>query len=147
MNDRYLYKAKKKNWRELPTEEQWVVGYIVHRPTGEWEILGKCNNPPDCDPMWRKVLIAYEIDPSTICRCTGLKDKNEKLIWENDIVRCKYDDDYGGKGEYTGKVIFREDICAFVVTDMKSTNYQWWNEDKEVIGNKFDNPEMLEVEK
>lgn len=27
-----------------------------------------------------------EIDPSTICQCTGLRDKNSKLIWENDIV-------------------------------------------------------------
>ena len=28
----------------------------------------------------------YEVDPSTICQCTGLKYKNGKLIWENDIV-------------------------------------------------------------
>ena len=24
MNDRYLFKAKKKNWQELPKDEQWV---------------------------------------------------------------------------------------------------------------------------
>ncbi|MDY5577205.1 MAG: YopX family protein [Lachnospiraceae bacterium] len=33
-----------------------------------------------------------EVDPSTICQCTGLKDKNGKLIWENDIMVAHLDD-------------------------------------------------------
>ena len=32
--------------------------------------------------------IQVEVDPSTICRCTGLEDKNAELIWENDILMC-----------------------------------------------------------
>lgn len=28
INDRYLFKAKKKNWQELPKDEQWVQGYL-----------------------------------------------------------------------------------------------------------------------
>lgn len=31
-------------------------------------------------------LVAFEVETSTICQCTGLKDKNGNLIWENDIV-------------------------------------------------------------
>ncbi len=84
----------------------------------------------------------YEVIPETVCQCTGSKDKNGKKIFENDIVKCNYDD-YGEKRIYIGKVIFREDTCAFVVTDRKSTDYEWWNEEKEVIGNVFDNPELL----
>ena len=76
-------------------------------------------------------------------RYTGLKDKNGKEIYEGDIVKCNYNY-YGDKGTYIGKVIFREDTCMFLITDTKSTNYEWWNEDKVVVGNIFDNPELLE---
>lgn len=61
MNDRYLFKAKRKNWKELPKEEWWAY----------WNIFSSC---PEA------------IDESTICQCTGLKDKRKNLIWENDIV-------------------------------------------------------------
>lgn len=168
MNNRYLYKAKKKNWIELSKETQWVVGYITHKPTGEWQILRKCDNPPDDDPMWQKVLIAYEIDPSTICQCTGLKDKNGKPIWENDILMC-----HGNKkdlckvcfGEF--KVIDIENMVAVDIVqgwyykplktdalskcepfcyEMPLTNYYLERMEAEVVGNIFDNPELLEVE-
>lgn len=80
MEDRYLFKAKRLN------NGEWVIGSLIALPTGEYEISNKCNNPPDCDPMWYKVVITHKVDPSTICQCTGLKDENGKLIWENDIV-------------------------------------------------------------
>lgn len=85
---------------------------------------------------------SYEVDEDTICQYTGLADKNGNRIWENDVVKCNYND-YGEKGTYIGKVIFREDTCTFVVTDGKNTDYEWWNEEKEVIGNIFDNPELI----
>lgn len=86
--------------------------------------------------------IFISVDIETICQYTGLTDKNGNKIWENDIVKCNYND-YGEKGTYIGKVIFREDTCTFIVTDGKITDYEWWNEEKEVIGNIFDNPELL----
>ena len=29
MKDRYLFKAKQKNWRKLPKEQWWITGYYV----------------------------------------------------------------------------------------------------------------------
>ena len=75
MNDRYLYRAKRID------NGEWISGYLY----GIWErkyiLWGMINDIPDMK----------EVDPSTICQCTGLNDKNEKLIWENDIVRYKDD--------------------------------------------------------
>lgn len=66
MENRYLFKAKRKD------NGEWVQGYLY----GIWEkryiLWGMTNDIPDM----------IEVDPSTICQCTGLKDKNSKLIWE-----------------------------------------------------------------
>lgn len=95
--------------------------------------------------MLRKYGESYEVDEHTICQCTGLKDKNGNLIWENDIVKCLYNS-YGENGVYIGKVIYRKDTCCFVATNSENTDYEWWKEEIEVIGNIFDNKELLESE-
>lgn len=112
MEDRYLFKAKRID------NGEWAT----------WDIFSG--------------LYGVDIDKYTICQCTGLKDKNGKLIWENDIVKCLYNH-YGEKFVYIGKVIYREDTCRFVVTNSESTDYEWWDEEKEVIGNIFDSAELL----
>ena len=45
----------------------------------------------------------YEVDPATVGQCTGLEDKNGKLIFEGDIVK--------GHNEYEiSDVVYRDGI-------------------------------------
>ena len=128
--DRYLYKAKRLD------NGEWVQGYLF----GIWEkryiLWGMTNDIPNM----------IEVDPTTICQCTGLKDKNGKLIWENDIVRGKMHGNYGYR-KLVGVVQYY--IDAFKV-NVKPNSF--WGDYKnipnacEVIGDIFDNKELLESE-
>nr|DAR82844.1 MAG TPA: YopX protein [Caudoviricetes sp.] len=143
MNERYLSKAKRID------NGEWEIGSLIALPTGEYEISNKCNNPPDCDPMWDKVVITHKVDPSTICQCTGLKDKNGKLIWENDVVEIGEHED-SVNGLY--KVIYCEINFCYALERSIDFHYNFFTfsalngfeTSSEVIGNIFDNPELLE---
>lgn len=134
MEDRYLSKAKRLD------NGEWEVGSLIALPTGEYEISNKCNNPPDCDPMWDKVVITHKVDPSTICQCTGLKDKNGKLIWENDIVKIN-----NSKGNVLITFGDFEIICT-IPNEKYYKHRLEYDTEYEVIGSVFDNPELLESE-
>lgn len=86
---------------------------------------------------------APRVDKSTICQCTGLKDENDKLIWENDIIRCEVGtakviwDKSEWRIEWLKNDLWRKDLYYWAVEDIQRIV---------VIGNIFDNKELLESE-
>lgn len=140
MEDRY-FKAKRLD------NGEWVQGFYlydygrnIHYIFANEIVCPNCIN--DCRKEFS--LQDYEVDPSTICQCTGLKDKNGKLIWENDVVKGKYWE-YGHSHRHIGAVKYIS--SEFKVVGVKQ--YRGYNAELtgvfEVIGNTFDNPELLEV--
>ena len=139
MEDRYLFKAKRID------NGEWEIGSLIILPNGKYEIANGCANPPDSDPMWKSCVITHLVDPSTICQYTGLKDNNGNLIWENDIVNCLAEEccGYIGWNENEAGFYFNVSLEGGRFDEEHIYDYQ---DCMEIIGNIFDNPELLESE-
>ena len=126
MEDRYLFKAKH--------FEEWHTGNIVKEPDGLYIRDIKEN------------VMAYIDDESTICQCTGLKDKNGNLIWENDICNYYNPEDKDGIGIIKNDYVLWIDGTISMRHKMTPLFYLQCKDEWEVIGNIFDNKELLERE-
>ena len=116
---------------------EWVEGLLAHT-NDMWYISNKAGRP-----------FAYEVRPETICQYTGLKDKNGNKIWENDIVKKVDTNGLGWHRERNCKVSFDKEGYWLLTTEYGDG---YWIgevdiEQLEVIGNIFDNPELLDADK
>lgn len=128
---------------------QWVYGHYFVSPltdenSGEPPQSGWCFlSGIGCKPHHIIVQnsVAFSVDPDTVGQYTGLNDKNGTRIFEGDIVECY---DYGGVK-----------LCVSVVEyyggGFAPFAFPNWEEDKtpeksKIIGNIFDNPDIIEHE-
>ena len=96
-----------------------------------------------------------KLDLNNLIQCTGLKDKNGKLIYEGDIVSVKVEtQDFFGEDEYyskkyKGEIIFEKgEIAIDVIDTTKHPISLYYNvKDCEVVGNIYENPEFLKEDK
>lgn len=84
------------------------------------------------------------VDPKSIGEYTGLHDKNGREIYEGDIVRTGTDN-IGDPDPMIGQVIMREGSWLIENEKMQEA-IELFSEitSREVIGNIFENPELLE---
>lgn len=137
MNREILFKAK-----QLDNDE-WVEGYYRADPDLDIHFICGWDYYTSENGLEREPF-EYEINQETICQYTGLTDKNGRKIWENDIVSDErtftlaavkwFDDDYAGWHLYDNLI------------GEQQVTYGSWGE-CEVIGNVFDNMELLEVDR
>lgn len=142
-----LFKAKRLD------NGEWVEGMPIFDGTDEqWRIVMQLDySTGTCI----QTEYAPRVIAKTICQNTGLTNKNGQKIWENDIVRYNEEDWFPYAvvkyGEYKNNG--NMDCYLGFYMDWQNDNYfrvdiGYWvkNRDIEVIGNIFDNPELLKGE-
>ena len=130
MENRYLFRGKR-----IDTGE-WVYGLPSCDEDGEIEEI----------EVWSEDDINfYSVDPTTICQCTGVCDKNGKMIFKNDICSYYNPEDKDGIGLIDDDFVSWIKGTIYMKEKITPLFYLKCSAEWEIIGNMFDNPEILEV--
>lgn len=111
---------------------EWVKGYF-YEENGNTYII---ENRQKESMLNRNV--TYEVDHSTVCQFTGMKDSEGNEIWEGDLVNERYDI---ASIDNLYEVVYIEEEGNFAFKDIDDAdNYQPFVNlvDTFVVGNKFD---------
>ena len=97
---------------------------------------------------FEKIPFKCQVIPETVSQFTGLYDKNGVRIWENDIVRYNdlaFNPDIGRfeNKTFTSAVTYNLDNGCFSPFEPDTFESYIRAENVEVIGNRFDNPDLL----
>ena len=159
--DRHICRAK------IIDNDEWVYGYYVpasHFGHPEHLIIEQDTQYDGSGEFWH--MNVHEVDPKTVCQCTGWHDSHKTPIFEKDIV------------EFVGAETYRDLIwwcnemsmmTAIPLDGIKFNGYDYWNgnypkytyadfcfmmqdpygdfREIKVVGNVVDHPELLEVTK
>ena len=146
-----LFRGKRKD------NNEWVQGYYFKRVRNYagFKTIEHCYIQYE---TWDEGFITYEVYPETVSQFTGLTDKNGKKIFEGDIINAMALDtgkekravvcfgnfiDENNNDEYIGFFIEFDGI----ETTITQLSMEECKNRIEVIGNKYDNKELLENER
>ncbi len=127
-----LFRGRQKGGKE------WFEGdlsYLVHDKKECYIFPPDGYNSPDC----------YEVDPDTVGQYVGIPDKKGNKIFDGDIIRFRLERKW-----FICSVQWSNAVCAFVakINDDDPNDFFFLDGYMlEVIGNIYDNPEILEVKK
>ena len=134
-----LFKAK-----SIQTGE-WIEGIPIKTHLGLF--ISFEENPHYCSQYgYMEIDDILIVDEKTLCQFTGLCDKNGKRIWENDVVWLVYNGE-----EHIYQIVWDNSELDFKATNGEEnygSNFEYLLccDESEVIGNIFDNRELLQEE-
>ncbi len=130
-----LYRGKLKSENCDHKKGDWVHGYFVVIKDGKRHI---------------PCIYGYgEVDNHTVCRFTGFYDKDDNRIYEGDILESRYDED--NPNDFCRELVLWKDYGWHIkqLPDSREEPMDYFKEICsrccKVVGNIYDNPELLEV--
>lgn len=124
--------------------DQWVYGTGVHTSEYTKEFAEEVGKPGETFIFTESGWI--EVYPGSVGEFTGLSDKNANEIFEGDIVECEIGIN---KERYVGICEFNKRTAGFEFGKKRTSSYSRANmtvgrmKNKRVIGNIYENPELL----
>lgn len=112
---------------------EWEQGYYVCVGENHYILTGQIDSASGYPRFWY-----VKVMPETVCRFTGLYDKNKTKIFEGDVIQSN-------ELEHKGVVEF-DKYCRYMIRELPTNTYYLLahiNDKIEIIGNEFDNPEFL----
>lgn len=147
MSREILFKAKRKNWRELSKEEWWVEGsyhnqiYYYGNPCDDHYIIDRTEN--GYGEYWK-------IDPSTLCQYIGKNDEKGNQICEHDVISINTYSYTEPEEDFYGEVVYAEGWACWCIQQPGEERPVPLCECEgsyltkiSIMGDAIDNPELL----
>lgn len=123
---------------------EWVYGYYAKYRNILNGVYTAILQYDECEgDVYSDGIVA--VIPETVGQYTGLTDNNDKKIFEGDIIRTN-DNKIGVIRRGIYDVYSRYVLGGYYCVDKTSARLDWISWHCEVVGNKWDNPELLEAE-
>lgn len=115
---------------------EWVYGVPAKDGRGEMVMV---ENIFECEEYNCRGANCLYVDENTVGQYIGLKDRNGTNIFEGDIVKRVW---FGKMSIY--QIVYDNDLTSFIgQAGVRFTTFDYGSTEFEVVGNIYDNPELL----